>query len=107
MELWPRLGVVERRRESGSEGRERVLCEVGMRGRGNFASCMLTRIGDKAVVLRLGRRCAKTCRHTFESDWMALESGRVGQFASEGELLRGKVGPDAHVGSAVWAAPGG
>jgi hypothetical protein len=84
-----------------------VLYEVGMRGRGNLASCMLTRIGDKAVVLRLGRRCGKTCRSTSESDWMALESGRVGQFASEGELLRGKVGPDAHVGSAVWAAPGG
>jgi hypothetical protein len=75
-----------------------VLCGVGMRGRGNFVSCMLTRIGDNGVVLRLGRRCAKTCRHTFESDWMGLESGRVGQFASEGELLRGKVRPDAHVG---------
>ena len=84
-----------------------MLCEVGVRGGGNFASCMLTRIGDKAVVLRLGRRCAKTCRHPSESDWMALESGRVGELASEGELLRGKVGPDAHVGSAVWAAPSG
>jgi hypothetical protein len=107
MELRARLGLGERGGECGIERRERVLCEVSMRGRGNFASCMLPRIGDKAVVLRLGRRCAKTCWHTFESDWMVLESGRVGQFASEGELLRGKVGPDAHVGSAMWAAPGG
>ena len=36
-----------------------MLCEVGVRGGGNFASCMLTRIGDKAVVLRLGRRCGR------------------------------------------------
>jgi hypothetical protein len=107
MELRARLGLDERGGECGSERRERVLREVGVRGRGNFASCMLTRVGDKAVVLRLGRRCAKTCRHTLESDWMASESGRVGKFASEGELLRGKVGPDAHVGSAMWAAPGG
>ena len=74
MELWARLGLGERGGESGSERGERVLWEVGMRGRGNFASCMLTRIGDKAVVLRLGRSCAKTCRHTFESDWMGVES---------------------------------
>jgi hypothetical protein len=107
MELRARLGLGEGGGECGSKRPERVLCEVGMRGRGNFASRMLRRMGDKAVVLRLGRRCAKTCRHTSESDWMALESGRVGQFASEGELLRGKVGPDAHVGSAVWAAPSG
>src|SRR5580658_3138115 len=107
MEVRVRLGLGGRGGECGSERGERVLCEVGMRGRGNLGSCMLTRIGDKAVGLRLGRRCANTCRHTFESDRMALESGRVGQFASEGELLRGKVGPDAHVGSAVWAAPSG
>jgi hypothetical protein len=84
MELWARLGVGERRGESGSERRERVVCEAGMRGRGNFAICMRAGIGDKAVVLRLGRRCAKTCQHTFESDSMTVESGRVGQFASEG-----------------------
>jgi hypothetical protein len=36
MELRARLGIGERGKESGSESRERVLCEVGMRGRGNF-----------------------------------------------------------------------
>jgi hypothetical protein len=36
-----------------------------------------------------------------------VESGRVGESASEGQLLRGKVGPDLHVGSATRAAPGG
>jgi hypothetical protein len=35
-----------------------------------------------------------------------MESGRVGQSASKGQLLRSKVGPDVHVGSATWAAPG-
>ena len=35
-----------------------------------------------------------------------MRSGRVGQSASEGQLLRGKVGPDVHVGSATRAAPG-
>ena len=74
MELRARLGIGERREESGDKRRERVLCEVGMRGRGNFAICGQTGTGDKAVVLWLGRRCAKTCRHTFESDGMALES---------------------------------
>jgi hypothetical protein len=38
---------------------------------------------------------------------METESGRVGQFASEGQLLRGKVGADVHVGSTTRAAPGG
>jgi hypothetical protein len=74
MELRARLGIDEGGEESGSERRERVLCEVGMRGRGNFAPCMHAGSGDKAVVLRLGRRCAKTCRHTFEHDWMGVES---------------------------------
>jgi hypothetical protein len=40
MELWARLGIGECGEESGSESRERVLCEVGMRGRGDFAPCM-------------------------------------------------------------------
>jgi hypothetical protein len=74
MELRARLGLGERGGECGSKRRERVLYEVGMRGRGNFASCMLARIGDKAVVLRLGRRCAKTCQYTFASDLMGVES---------------------------------
>jgi hypothetical protein len=78
MELRSRLGIGEPGEESGSERGERVLREVGMRVRGNFAICMQAGAGDKAVVLRLGRRCAKTCRHTFESDWMGLESGGVG-----------------------------
>ena len=42
---------------------------------------------DRTVVLRRGRRSAKTCWHTFESDWMVAGSGKVGQFASEGQLL--------------------
>jgi hypothetical protein len=74
MELWSRLGTDERGEESGSEGRERVLCELGMGGRGNFAICMQAGTSDKAVVLWLGRRCGKTCRHTFESDWLGVES---------------------------------
>jgi hypothetical protein len=74
MELRARLGIGEGTEESGSERRRRVLCEVGSRGRGNFATCMRAGIGDKAVVLQLGRRWAKTCLHAFESDWMGLES---------------------------------
>jgi hypothetical protein len=74
MELRARLGIDERGEESGSERRERVLWEIGMRGRGNFAICAQAGAGDKAVVLRLGRRCAKTCRHTFEHDWMGVQS---------------------------------
>jgi hypothetical protein len=107
MELEAGLGIGERVEECGSGRWERVQCEVGIDGRGKFATCMLAGIGDKAVVSRLGRRWAKTCRRTFESDWMAAESGRVGQFASESQLLRSKVGPDVHVGAATWAAPGG
>jgi hypothetical protein len=78
LELWARLGIGKRGEESGSERWERMLCEVGMLGRGNFAIRMQAGTGDKRVVFGLGRRWAKTCRHTFESDWMALESGRVG-----------------------------
>jgi hypothetical protein len=73
MELRARLGIDERGEESGNERRERVW-ELGRRGRGNFAICAQAGTGDKAVVLRLGRRCAKTCRHTFERDWMGVES---------------------------------
>jgi hypothetical protein len=74
MELRARVGIGERGKESENEARERVLCEIRMRGRGNFAIWAQTGTGDKAVVLWLGRRCAKTCRHTFESDWIGLES---------------------------------
>jgi hypothetical protein len=74
MELQARLGVGEREEGSGNEKRERVLCKVGMRGRGNFAICAQTGTGDKGVVLWFGRRCAKTWRRTFESGWIELES---------------------------------
>ena len=74
MELRAKLGVREGGEESGSDRRERVLYEVGMGGRGNFAICARAGAGEKAVVLRLGRRYAKTCRHTFGSEWMEMES---------------------------------
>jgi hypothetical protein len=74
MELGARVGIGERGEGSGSKRRERVRCEVGMRERGSFAICGETGTGDEAVVLWLGRRCAKTCRHTVESDGMRLES---------------------------------
>ena len=74
MELRARLGVGEREEGSGNEERERVLCKVGMGGRGNFAICAQTGTGDKGVVLWFGRRCAKTWRGTFESGWIELES---------------------------------
>jgi hypothetical protein len=86
MELRTRLGFGERRDESGNGSRPGVRCEVEVRERGNFATCMQPVMRDKAVVLRLGRRSAKTCWHTFESDWMVAGSGGVGQFASEGQL---------------------
>ena len=70
MELRARVGIGERGGASGSKRRERVLCEVGMRGRGNSAICPHTGTGDKALVLWSGRSCAKTCRHTFESGWI-------------------------------------
>ena len=70
MELRARLGIGERGKASGNKRRERVLCKVRMRGRGNFAICAQTETGDKAVVLWFGRSCAKTCRHTFESGWI-------------------------------------
>ncbi len=39
MELRVKLATDERGKESGNERRETLLCEVGMRGRGNFAFC--------------------------------------------------------------------
>jgi hypothetical protein len=51
MELRARLGIGERREVSGKKRRERVLCKVRMRGRGNFAICMQVGTGDEAVVL--------------------------------------------------------
>jgi hypothetical protein len=52
MELRAKLGIGERGEESGSDRRERVLYEVGLRGRGNFAICAQAGAGDKGVVLR-------------------------------------------------------
>jgi hypothetical protein len=57
------------------------------------------------AAVRSGRRWAKTYGRTLESPGMVWESGRVGQLASKSQLVRGKVGPDLHVGSAAWAAP--
>ena len=74
MESKARLGIVERGEESGNTRRERVRCEVGMRERGSFATCGETGTGDEAVVLWLGRSCAKTCGHTFESRWIGSGS---------------------------------
>jgi hypothetical protein len=67
MELRARFGTVERGEESGNEGRETLLCEVGMGGRGNSALCAQSGTAEKAVVFWFGRSCAKTCRRTFAS----------------------------------------
>jgi len=74
MELRARLRTGERGEESGMERRETLLREVGMRGRGDSALYAQPGTADQAVVLWLGRSCAKTCRHTFESRWIALGS---------------------------------
>ena len=74
MELRARLGTGERGEGSGNERREKLLCEVGMRRRDNFVLCAQSTTGDKAVVLRFGRSCAKTCQHTFESGWIGMGS---------------------------------
>jgi hypothetical protein len=74
MELWARLGTGERGEEPGDERREKLVCEVGMRGMGNFVLCGQTRSGDKGVVSWFGRSCAKTCRHTFEGAWIGWGS---------------------------------
>ena len=50
MELRARLGIGEGGEASCNKRRERVLCEVRMRGRGNFAICAQTGTDDKAVV---------------------------------------------------------
>ena len=74
MELRARLGTGEGGEESGKGRRETLPGKVGMRGRGNFALRAQTGTADKAVVLWFGRSCAKTCRHTFESEWIGLGS---------------------------------
>ena len=74
MELGARLGTGERGEESGNGRRETLLREVGMRGMGNSAFCAQPGTADEAFVLRFGRSCAKTCRHTFESGGMASGS---------------------------------
>jgi hypothetical protein len=67
MELRARLGTGERGEESGNEWREKLVREMGMGVRGTSAVCARAGTAEKAVVLRFGRSCAKTCRHTFES----------------------------------------
>jgi len=52
MELAARLGLGERRKESGRGGRSGVRCEVEVRVRSNFATPMQSKLGDKALVLR-------------------------------------------------------
>jgi hypothetical protein len=52
MELRARLGLGERRDESGNGGRSGVRCEVDVRERGNSATCMAPVMRDRAVVLR-------------------------------------------------------
>src|ERR1700677_3062456 len=107
MELRARFGTVERGEESGNEGRETLLCAVGMGGRDNSALCAHPGTAEKEVILWFERSCARTCRHTFASRWIGSGSRGVGQFASEGQLMCGKVGADGHVCSATRAAPGG
>jgi hypothetical protein len=74
MELRARLGSGERGEEPGNGRWERLLRQVGMRGRGNSAFCAQPGTADKALVLWFGRSCAKTCRHTFESGWIVSGS---------------------------------
>jgi hypothetical protein len=74
MELGARFDTGERGEESGIGRRETFLREVGMRERSNSALCAQPGTADKAVGLWFGRRCAKTCRHTFESGWIGLGS---------------------------------
>ena len=74
MELWARFGIGERGEESGNERREKLVCEMGMGVRGNSALFAQPGTAEKSVVLRFGRSCAKTWRHTFESHWIASGS---------------------------------
>jgi hypothetical protein len=68
MELRARFGLGEPTEWSGSDRRERVLCEVDVGGTGKFATCMRVETRDEAAILRLERSWPKTCQHTFESD---------------------------------------
>jgi hypothetical protein len=78
MELRARFGFGERADESGSGSWSGLRCEVDVRERGNFATCIQPAMRERTVVLPAGRRSARTCRHTFESDGMVAGSGRVG-----------------------------
>ena len=74
MELRVKLATDERGKESGNGRRETLLRKVGMGGMGNSAFCAQPGTADEALVLWFGRSCAKTCRPTFESGWMASGS---------------------------------
>jgi hypothetical protein len=50
MELRARLGIGEGGEGSCNKRRERVLCELGVCGRGNFATFPSAVTSDKAVV---------------------------------------------------------
>jgi hypothetical protein len=52
MEVRARLGFGERRDESGSGSRSGVRCEVEVRERSTFATCMQPVMRDRTVVLR-------------------------------------------------------
>ncbi len=52
MELGARLGLGERREESGSGGGSGVRCEVEVRVGSNFATSMQAELRDEVVVLR-------------------------------------------------------
>ena len=107
MEFGAREGIVEDREGCGSGRLEAgVIPRKVVTERENLCTaCRREQIIELAFSW-LGRRCAKTCGHTSERDWMSMGSGRIGQFASEGQLLRGEVGADVHVGSATRAGPG-
>ena len=106
MEIGVREGVVENTERCGSGDWNRRVYEESSDGERKFCYCLQTGTAYRLAFSWLARRWARTCRHTCESAWLAVESGRVGQFASEGQLLRSEVGADPHVGSATRAAPG-
>ena len=74
MELRARFGAVKRGEESGNEKRKTLLCAMGMGGEGYSALWEQAGIAEKALVLWFEHSCAKTCRHTFASRWIALGS---------------------------------
>ena len=74
MDLRARFGTSERGEETGSASREMLLREIGMGARGKCALCAQPGTAKEARVLWFERSCVKTCRHTFESRWIASGS---------------------------------